>query len=147
MTAAALRFQSTPPVKAATYCTSQPVAIVDISIHAAREGGDAVFLPPLLSHAIFQSTPPVKAATQKYPQSLHRKGFQSTPPVKAATHFISSYDGEEHISIHAAREGGDSAELAEKIRTAISIHAAREGGDHFCHNFDRIGHYFNPRRP
>ena len=33
-------FQSTPPVKAATYGTSTCRIVTDISIHAAREGGD-----------------------------------------------------------------------------------------------------------
>ena len=33
------------------------------------------------------------------------------------------------ISIHAAREGGDSWSDTMRTRTAISIHAAREGGD------------------
>ena len=59
--------------------------ISQISIHAAREGGDAGLF------AVFRSP----------------MGFQSTPPVKAATEagvqlFVSLI-----ISIHAAREGGD----------------------------------------
>ena len=33
-------FQSTPPVKAATYAVAILAAAVGISIHAAREGGD-----------------------------------------------------------------------------------------------------------
>ena len=33
------------------------------------------------------------------------------------------------ISIHAAREGGDSLETQTKPNYLISIHAAREGGD------------------
>ena len=73
--------------------------------------------------------------------------FQSTPPVKAAT-FIQIYDRLiTMISIHAAREGGDSPASATVVPNSISIHAAREGGDltdmirnpHFGH--------FNPRRP
>mgnify|MGYP000538425477 CR=1 FL=1 len=51
------------------------------------------------------------------------------------------------ISIHAAREGGDFAELSEEFYLSISIHAAREGGDAAL----RWGHetttHFNPRRP
>ena len=35
------RFQSTPPVKAATGTVQAVFAKTDISIHAAREGGDA----------------------------------------------------------------------------------------------------------
>ena len=36
-----------------------------------------------------------------------------------------------YISIHAAREGGDSDSCNSSIITGISIHAAREGGDVF----------------
>ena len=34
------RFQSTPPVKAATQAALNAAGYTDISIHAAREGGD-----------------------------------------------------------------------------------------------------------
>ena len=57
--------------------------------------------------AEFQSTPPVKAATQESTIWQEEERFQSTPPVKAAT-------------ITAIRD---------YLRTLISIHAAREGGD------------------
>ena len=53
-----------------------------------------------------------------------------------------------HISIHAAREGGDyniSANSASK--TIISIHAAREDGDAPWSDVDYLASYFNPRRP
>ena len=56
-----------------------------ISIHAAREGGDAQVASSGCPRGIFQSTPPVKAATQ-------------AEQLKKA---------ELAISIHAAREGGD----------------------------------------
>ena len=39
-------FQSTPPVKAATVTLADYKATLRISIHAAREGGDGVFLRP-----------------------------------------------------------------------------------------------------
>ena len=35
-----------------------------ISIHAAREGGDAAFGQHVVCNRVFQSTPPVKAATE-----------------------------------------------------------------------------------
>ena len=35
-------FQSTPPVKAATFTGGVNIKITDISIHAAREGGDGM---------------------------------------------------------------------------------------------------------
>ena len=56
-------FQSTPPVKAATSIQTVYGNLTEISIHAAREGGDAMLLPVKPVEARFQSTPPVKAAT------------------------------------------------------------------------------------
>ena len=55
-------FQSTPPVKAATFCCS-----------------------PVRKARVFQSTPPVKAATFRFLFLFNPQLFQSTPPVKAAT--------------------------------------------------------------
>ena len=55
--------------------------------------------------------------------------FQSTPPVKAATHCGFLFLVCQSISIHAAREGGDSSGDAAPGSHDISIHAAREGGD------------------
>ena len=57
----------------------------DISIHAAREGGDTYSRLPLWSISSFQSTPPVKAATTTQQRMICQPPFQSTPPVKAAT--------------------------------------------------------------
>ena len=86
------RFQSTPPVKAAT-C------------------GQTHSLRPLL----FQSTPPVKAATVGKMDGARWAGFQSTPPVKAATFLYSVMILlQQRISIHAAREGGDCQRQAFK---------------------------------
>ena len=101
-------FQSTPPVKAATRVPiSGWIAVQTISIHAAREGGDAKAVSAarkqeISIHAareggdlpfgvssqrlpIFQSTPPVKAATHMSMPVFGQIKFQSTPPVKAAT--------------------------------------------------------------
>ena len=56
--------------------------------------------------------------------------FQSTPPVKAATSAVRIFSASSDISIHAAREGGDSTSLVfTSSPLRISIHAAREGGD------------------
>ena len=59
----------------------------DISIHAAREGGDLT-------------------ATRLNARPAR---FQSTPPVKAATLYLIRFFLLQIISIHAAREGGDQA--------------------------------------
>ena len=78
-------FQSTPPVKAATWLKVIYFLMFQISIHAAREGGDMRRLQFTAVINIFQSTPPVKAATKAFAISATLNG----------------------ISIHAAREGGD----------------------------------------
>ena len=60
-------------------CSDRYIALIiadsGISIHAAREGGDAraaLMQPP---YAIFQSTPPVKAATDNAPNVATRYGY------------------------------------------------------------------------
>ena len=99
---------------------------LDISIHAAREGGDLTDL-----------------------HSVRRKlAFQSTPPVKAATSSGMSFPNKCNISIHAAREGGDALARDSYIFSIrISIHAAREGGDYLAHAVINAAIDFNPRRP
>ena len=49
--------------------------------------------------------------------------------MKAATASSSYSNGVSRISIHAAREGGDTLVEYRRGMAAISIHAAREGGD------------------
>ena len=72
-------------MKAATNETLTVINKKNISIHAAREGGDIQPEFPNVAFKVFQSTPPVKAATFR--------------------NIISSRFNK--ISIHAAREGGD----------------------------------------
>ena len=56
--------------------------------------------------------------------------FQSTHPVRGATAAEKSKQQAQQISIHAPREGCDSASfLIDKESIAISIHAPREGCD------------------
>ena len=163
-------FQSTPPVKAATVDMGKVLIACEISIHAAREGGDLTFVrmakrgrkfqstPPVKAATanvfvwyvacLFQSTPPVKAATHLSCTIIHLFGFQSTPPVKAATHECKNCKRLETISIHAAREGGDgNMKIINASYRIISIHAAREGGDNVILPLPHSEGYFNPRRP
>ena len=50
--------------------------------------------------------------------------------MKAATSLLYAPVEDACISIHAAREGGDSVSVDAPEVFHISIHAAREGGDH-----------------
>ena len=102
------RFQSTPPVKAATLFSIFAFTGSDISIHAAREGGDP--LAPCSSSAGFSIS--IHAAREGGDKNL-----------------LNSFEGNV-ISIHAAREGGDYTRYNNQLQAFfISIHAAREGGD------------------
>ena len=98
----------------------------NISIHAAREGGDGADLKNADLRGAFQSTPPVKAATSAAFGSNTKATFQSTPPVKAATAKQKPFTPSGTISIHAAREGGDDL-----MQPPVSMMWAN----------------FNPRRP
>ena len=74
-------FQSTPPVKAATECFGVLDTPTPISIHAAREGGDATGKYRLPAVYGFQSTPPVKAATlARYIRDAPRMHFNPRRP-------------------------------------------------------------------
>ena len=122
-------FQSTPPVKAATFGCLRQQHESNVSIHAAREGGDGHGCIPASNYYWFQSTPPVKAATSKTMKHLSILPFQSTPPVKAATQGCRTRRCGARVSIHAAREGGDQSLFKTVGMIRVSIHAAREGGD------------------
>ena len=102
-------------MKAATCCAFAPPNSWWISIHAAREGGDAKY----------------NCLQIYFDISIHaaREGGdvdeKEIPEDKA-------------ISIHAAREGGDPLAFKLRVRLEISIHAAREGGDRTVDDLGRI---------
>ena len=142
------KFQSTPPVKAATLCPPKNRQCASISIHAAREGGDAVawYIPPLpLCISIHAAREGGDVPDCRINVTADR--FQSTPPVKAATNQQRQRRNYKQISIHAAREGGDEGNVRLEITNPISIHAAREGGDGVSIPGETCREYFNPRRP
>ena len=78
-------FQSTPPVRGATFEPVLSVCRLGISIHAPRAGGDSGFYNMDCMDGIFQSTPPVRGATL-----CHSELSEAI-----------------EISIHAPRAGGD----------------------------------------
>ena len=100
-------FNPRPPRGGRQDDTVEIIAVVMISIHAPREGGDVTMKRAIADWSKFQSTPPARGATRLV-ESLIRCGF---------------------ISIHAPREGGDANIIAPKPIKKISIHAPREGGD------------------
>ena len=60
--------------------------VMEISIHAPREGGDLVERLASAPDAQFQSTPPARGATLDIAHKLVSTiKFQSTPPARGAT--------------------------------------------------------------
>ena len=96
----------------------------DISIHAAREGGDDV-----ISDKIAEANISIHAA---------REGGDRRQRSIRTLH---------HISIHAAREGGDFVYRGLRKARTISIHAAREGGDVQAQHIRLCGHGFQSTPP
>ena len=101
-------FNPRPPRGGRPSCQYQKSGKKNISIHAPREGGDAIVCMMVLDISTFQSTPPARGATLgKFTENKNAG-----------------------ISIHAPREGGDKLIFVfGKKGSGISIHAPREGGD------------------
>ena len=80
------KFQSTPPVKAATISYTLSVWDSLISIHAAREGGDH-FVQYAHDIEFRISIHAAREGGDRYSDDINVDciEFQSTPPVKAAT--------------------------------------------------------------
>ena len=147
-------FQSTPPVRGATYFAVESYDSQDNFNPRPPCGGRLDYFGVSADYILFQSTPPVRGATER---GLHRgrrvRRFQSTPPVRGATACRWTHSGRcWRISIHAPRAGGDKRPAGRTghtghfnprppcggrlpfpsprdFSTAISIHAPRAGGD------------------
>ncbi len=78
-----------------------------ISIHASREGGDAI---------------------EKYEPRVEVDFNPRLPRGRRLVDFFHLFAGK-GISIHASREGGDESSGRQDGEESISIHASREGGD------------------
>ena len=100
-------FQSTPPARGATGDVALlRELIVDISIHAPREGG----------------------ATAAYQELVGVIGISIHAPREGGDGFPQIAYNVDTISIHAPREGGDFRALLNQLKLTISIHAPPRGG-------------------
>ena len=79
-------FQSTPPSRVATLCSTAPIRVSEISIHTTLAGGDLAARRRSQCCSTFQSTPPSRVATS------------GTPTVTMIL----------NISIHTTLAGGDN---------------------------------------
>ena len=124
------QFQPTPPVGAETGYGLRARDAPRISTHSARGGGDGRGKDRMSGTKQFQPTPPVGAETSG-PRGLKLVlfQFQPTPPVGAETCLTDFLGGNNDISTHSARGGGDRAWPCCSITRSISTHSARGGGD------------------
>ena len=100
-------FQSTPPARGATAKLDEMEAYYNISIHAPREGGDAISRNKSTKAAYFNPRPPRGGRRNSSKNIAVVSLFQSTPPARGATKDKRPLRVFIGISIHAPREGGD----------------------------------------
>ena len=89
----------------------------------------------------------MKAATCKFCASRHGVDISIHAAREGGDSTAPAAPAANAISIHAAREGGDETKIREARVQLISIHAAREGGDSLLTQVHSRDGYFNPRRP
>ena len=119
------KFQSTHPLRGATLAAAAFRLSRSISIHAPLAGCDS------WNGAAWGSASP----------------FQSTHPLRGATQAAAKAEAHEDISIHAPLAGCDPAKRQKKYLYGISIHAPLAGCDRSSRRRGLGAAYFNPRTP
>ena len=141
-------FNPRPPRGGRPSCQYQKSGKKNISIHAPREGGDAIVCMMVLDISTFQSTPPARGATLGKFTENKNAGISIHAPREGGDKLIFVFGKKgSGISIHAPREGGDAVTTNFSCASRISIHAPREGGDVYVPISSSDSWDFNPRPP
>ena len=119
------KFQSTHPLRDATYGAVLLVDDYVISIHAPLTGCDDSLMNHQFKNGLFQSTHPLRDAT--------------ADELKEGLYCL--------ISIHAPLTGCDDEDILRTLNIPISIHAPLTGCDIRWRFFVFTCIYFNPRTP
>ena len=148
---ATIKFQSTPPARAATAAADARITLgaIQVSIHAARAGGDGSIASPRNRAACFNPRRPrgrrriLRRPDLHVSVSIHaaRAGgdvncrptcavsmFQSTPPARAATTCNPLRNRSSQFQSTPPARAATTARRVLRLRR-VSIHAARAGGD------------------
>ena len=120
-----LRFQFTHPGRGATGRDFQYRKAPRVSIHAPREGCDALRGSPLFSS----------------------RCFNSRTPGGVRPHYGVDVPSGRGVSIHAPREGCDTTVIDKIHKGSVSIHAPREGCDCVGRVTLTLTQCFNSRTP
>ena len=140
-------FQSTRPARGATKAAARCIVLIDISIHAPREGRDRKNRKAADRTSYFNPRAPRGARQPTCFAICPHLSFQSTRPARGATELLGRAVLLEYISIHAPREGRDCKNSGYHPCSYISIHAPREGRDCPHRGREQVRRYFNPRAP
>ena len=140
-------FQSTLPVRGATYTVSHTDDLIFISIHAPRAGSDENCINAGWDWSRFQSTLPVRGATWRTSFFSRSETFQSTLPVRGATYGCRRRRNTKN-NFNPRSPCGERHDLSKiGINLLISIHAPRAGSDTPYHYIHCLRVNFNPRSP
>ena len=140
-------FQSTPPVRGATYTVPEDADIYDISIHAPRAGGDGRRNNPCAISKNFNPRPPCGGRHMPFLFGKQFENFNPRPPCGGRLIRGYAVRRERGISIHAPRAGGDYCNVGRYRDALISIHAPRAGGDVHILRFGICGQRFQSTPP
>ena len=111
-----MKFQSTHPLRGATYLSRDGAFFVRISIHAPLAGCDRTRAFWGRESAIFQSTHPLRGATHFYGKTLaEAKHFNPRTPCGVRRRRRRAYRDLWPISIHAPLAGCDSKNVQRKL--------------------------------
>ena len=108
-------FQSTRPVRGATFEAGYFDTPKTVSIHAPRAGRDGTVAPYVAELICFNPRAPCGARPSKYVSSRSIPMFQSTRPVRGATERNPCAGATTRVSIHAPRAGRDTAAVYRSI--------------------------------
>ena len=124
-----LIFQSSLPVRGATWPREWAADRADISILAPRAGSDGDSSPPAGAERDFNPRSPCGERPVEYSGYGDKDPFQSSLPVRGATIDRLKQELEETISILAPRAGSDLVSGNASYGVSISILAPRAGSD------------------
>ena len=123
-------FQSTHPLRGATYQAVQVRRREDISIHAPLAGCDQTAAAAAPCPATFQSTHPLRGATVRvYRHCQYHRAISIHAPLAGCDIPASKAAASRRISIHAPLAGCDADERGDGVMALISIHAPLAGCD------------------
>ncbi len=140
-------FQSTLPLRGATYKIIGYTATREISIHAPLTGSDDSRFDDYIISADFNPRSPYGERRNHKAPPYFTIRFQSTLPLRGATTQARHIRRAIAISIHAPLTGSDNNQQQPYQNQTISIHAPLTGSDPRAFHFAYPIFDFNPRSP